>query len=194
MDRETERRLAELMDRVEHLEQLAAGELRREASAGVAGLLRAFDFGQLNKTPSCVVYHSVNQAIANATLTRLAFDSEVFDTNGFHSTVVNNGRLTIPAGLDGLYVATLVVFWDNLPANTDHFVLVDDQGGNFYGIDRKANGGVLVDAWQTIVTVPRRMVAGDYFHTLVYQAGGGPLNVGGGQFFSRFALCRLGGY
>mgnify|MGYP001607309471 CR=1 FL=1 len=42
------------------------------------------------------VYNSANISIPNATLTDLTFDTERFDRGGFHSTVSNTGRLTIP--------------------------------------------------------------------------------------------------
>jgi hypothetical protein len=31
------------------------------------------------------------------------FDNELFDTDGFHSTSTNNGRLTVPTGKAGKY-------------------------------------------------------------------------------------------
>jgi len=47
------------------------------------------------------VYHSVGQ---NHSATPLAFDSERFDSSGFHDTVTNNSRLTVPTGLGGTYM------------------------------------------------------------------------------------------
>jgi len=46
---------------------------------------------------------SASQTIANNTTTVLTWDVEEFDTDAFHSTVTNTGRITIPAGKAGYY-------------------------------------------------------------------------------------------
>ena len=52
------------------------------------------------------VSNSVPQTIPNNTYTTLTFDSEAIDTDAFHSTSVNTGRITIPAGMAGKYLIT----------------------------------------------------------------------------------------
>jgi hypothetical protein len=49
-------------------------------------------------------YHHATQNMSNATMTAMLLDSEVYDTDGFHSTSVNTSRMTIPAGLGGKYL------------------------------------------------------------------------------------------
>jgi hypothetical protein len=52
----------------------------------------------------CSLYDSVtNQAIENNTVTVITWNSENFDTDGFHSTSTNTGRITIPSGKAGKY-------------------------------------------------------------------------------------------
>ena len=46
---------------------------------------------------------SAAQTITSGTTTVLTWDGEEFDTDGFHSTVTNTGRITIPAGKAGYY-------------------------------------------------------------------------------------------
>lgn len=48
-------------------------------------------------------FHSTNQNIVAAG-TALSFNSEVWDTDGFHSTVTNTSRFTVPPGLGGKYL------------------------------------------------------------------------------------------
>lgn len=58
-------------------------------------------------TPAFVgakVYNSGTQSISASSLTALTFDSEEWDTDGFHSTSVNTSRMTIPSGKDGKYL------------------------------------------------------------------------------------------
>jgi hypothetical protein len=54
-----------------------------------------------------------NQTISNNTSTDLTFDSETYDTDGFHDNVTNNARITIPAGKGGKYQITGHVEWIN---------------------------------------------------------------------------------
>jgi hypothetical protein len=56
----------------------------------------------------CSIFNT-STTINNATDTLLTFDSELFDTNGFHSTSVNTGRITIPTGYAGKYLVTFAV-------------------------------------------------------------------------------------
>jgi len=51
----------------------------------------------------CKVYNSAVQAVVSSTETPLTFDSEEFDTDGFHDTGSNTSRLTIPSGKAGKY-------------------------------------------------------------------------------------------
>jgi hypothetical protein len=52
-----------------------------------------------------VLVHSVTPSIdvPNNTVVTATFNSESFDTNGYHSTVTNTSRLTVPTGKAGYY-------------------------------------------------------------------------------------------
>jgi hypothetical protein len=52
----------------------------------------------------CLVYKSVGQAISAGSDTTQTFDTEAFDTDGFHSTTTLTSRIIIPSGLDGKYL------------------------------------------------------------------------------------------
>lgn len=54
--------------------------------------------------PAARVYNSAAITPTISTWTTLTFDSERFDTNGMHSTVMNTSRLTVPSGGAGLYL------------------------------------------------------------------------------------------
>jgi hypothetical protein len=51
----------------------------------------------------CLLYKTTTTTITNASNTTLAFDGEVYDTDGFHSTSSNTSRITIPSGKGGYY-------------------------------------------------------------------------------------------
>jgi hypothetical protein len=49
----------------------------------------------------CLIYHNTTQSVNSAVI--LA-NSEIYDSDGYHDTSSNTARITIPAGLDGLYL------------------------------------------------------------------------------------------
>ena len=57
----------------------------------------------------CRVYNNADQVAGTGAVVELTWNSETFDTNSFHDTSSNTGRITIPSGEGGKYV-----FWTNL--------------------------------------------------------------------------------
>ena len=109
--------------------------------------------------------------VANATYTAITWDLEDFDTNGFHSNITNNSRITIPSGKAGYYK---VYAWIQLNNNT--------SGARSIQIYK--NGSL----WHTAATQPgsqyptmqvsatMNLAVGDYIETYVYQSSGGTLD------------------
>jgi len=82
----------------------------------------------------CSIYQSTSATnISNNTTTTLNYDSEFFDTNGFHSTSTNTDRITIPTGYAGKYLITYAARFD-----------VSGTGGRSIGISK--NGSQIVEA------------------------------------------------
>jgi hypothetical protein len=129
------------------------------------------------------------QSIPNATDTILTFNSEAWDTDGFHSTSSNTSRITIPAGLGGKYLVTM----NTLPA-------LNGTGGRYLEIYK--NGARLVndigmagdaaDYVNVAGTFVVNLVATDYIEMLVYQDSGGPLNFNKAATTSPFSATYLG--
>jgi hypothetical protein len=61
-----------------------------------------------NDRPSVSVYQNATTSVANTLFssTEVLFGDELYDTDGFHSTSVDTGRLTVPTGLEGYYLIT----------------------------------------------------------------------------------------
>ncbi len=57
------------------------------------------------------VKRTAGQSINTGTETAINFTAENFDTDGFHDNAVNNERLTVPAGLGGVYLVSAQVGW-----------------------------------------------------------------------------------
>lgn len=63
----------------------------------------------------------------------ITFDSEDFDTNGFHDTSSNSERMTIPAGMGGPYLVLLTVKQASDSAGTYITAAVRKGGSTFFG-------------------------------------------------------------
>lgn len=66
-----------------------------------------------SSTPSfvgCRVRLGSNLSISDATVTAITWNTETFDTDGFHSTSSNTSRMTIPSGKAGKYLVTAQLF------------------------------------------------------------------------------------
>lgn len=106
-------------------------------SLGTAGQVLTVNTGATApewKTPAsgspfvgCAVTSSTDQTIANNTNTAVTWDTEDFDTDGFHSTSSNTSRFTIPSGKAGKYLCTATWRWDN-NATGDRYVAIWKNG------------------------------------------------------------------
>jgi hypothetical protein len=118
----------------------------------------------------CSVYDSGgSQVIANNVYTALTFNSEVVDTDGFHSTSSNTSRMTIPTGMAGRYLITVNTVWGA--------AAVGIRGGAFY-----KNGAILfymnqLDGSSTAnvgntISYVADLAVGDYLEVFVVQTSG----------------------
>ena len=111
------------------------------------------------------------QNISNVTYTALTYNSEDFDTNGFHSTTTNTSRLTIPTGKGGKYQVNAFVNWDNNSTGR-RIVVIYLNGAYFHAIANETSSGYLGQTGAYVIS----LAAGDYIETYVYQDSGGTRN------------------
>lgn len=147
------------------------------------------------RSHGCRAYHSADVIIATATSTTLALDSERYDTDRFHDLVVNNSRITIPAGLGGKYLLTATVAWFG---NATGWRIVSFQingGGNFPARVSIAPGSAATALYMNLTTI-YDLAAGDYVEVQVYQDSGVGLtlfgNVSAPNYSPEFSIHRLG--
>ena len=133
----------------------------------------------------CALYNSAALSIANATLTTVLWNSEDFDTDSFHSTSTNTGRITIPSGKDGKYLFIVTTLFD-VNATGFRGVRFNKNGSVQNYLETQpggtGNGGVSLSAIYNLV-------ATDYIEAAVEQTSGGALNV---KTLSRFQCVYLG--
>ena len=136
-----------------------------------------------------VIKITTAQTLATGTATVITFNSEEFDTDGFHDNVTNNSRITIPSGKGGKY---LLVAQVQIAANATGYrslgffkngstVADTNQQGPSPTLSSRLNASVVVEA-----------VANDYFEVIAAQNSGGNLDVNFGAANTRFCAIYLG--
>ena len=122
-----------------------------------------------------LVYRSTSQAISSATLTKITFNSEVFDTDAFHSTVLNTDRLTVPSAFNGkrVRITACVVFDAN--ATGSRYCAVKLNGSTAIGLPSVAIAAAAGSnrSRMSLSSAPLAVSTGDYFELEVYQDSGG---------------------
>ena len=74
----------------------------------------------------CGLRQSSGQSISSATQTDVTFDTENFDTDGYHSTVSNTARITIPTGKSGYFLVNArVAFASNSTGTRAMWIRLD---------------------------------------------------------------------
>jgi hypothetical protein len=136
------------------------------------------------------VWSSTSQTITNTSQTTINFDTEVFDTDGFHSNTTNNSRFTIPTGMDGKYLVTCK---GDLSANATGqrvvYHLVNGTLVNFVisPVNSSANASALN------LSAVYQLTAGNYVEMAVYQDSGASLtSTGTAYYYNNFQITYLG--
>jgi hypothetical protein len=126
----------------------------------------------------CQVYRTTNLSTNNGTTTSITFDSEVFDTDGFHSTSSNTDRLTVPAGKGGKYLINAQISWAGNATGVRelrlHKFLPSESNANIV-----TNNPPDASTFTQQLTWIQDLSAGDYVVVKVEQTSGGSLNVSG---------------
>jgi hypothetical protein len=138
-------------------------------------------------------YHNAAQSIASGGPgTVLALNSERYDTDGFHDTVTNSSRLTVPAGKDGKYRITgTVQFAANATGERRLEILLN--GATVIG---RVSSAAVSGTAPTVLTVTcdYGFVAGDYVELRAFQDSGGALDAEAvGNYSPEFAIANFGG-
>ena len=127
------------------------------------------------------------QTILTGSTTTLTFNTEDWDTSGFHDNVVNNDRLTVPVGLAGKYLVTFNVTFDSSAAGS-RIVGVHKNGSGIYITDSRdgTSGG-----FGTSVSISGfvSLAVGDFITGIVHQNSGGNIDVNSGR---RLQMQKVG--
>ena len=134
----------------------------------------------------CSVYKT-DQTLSNAVDTAITWQSEDFDTDGFHSTVTNTSRFTIPSGKDGKYLITGQLSFDvNATGSRTVSLYKNGSNTNLLAQVPAAPGSKFTGVVFSIIVA---LVATDYVEIYGGQNSGGNLNVDGDSPYGAF--CQL---
>ena len=133
------------------------------------------------------VYNSTSTNLTDGSYVTLTFNTESFDTDGFHSTSTNTSRLTVPTGLGGKY---LVNFSGRLNINASDATCIAKLTIN--GSDKNRFDGDYIQyrKGSPQITSIVDLVAGDYVEVLVYITGTGRTIET--SEYGQFAMYRIG--
>lgn len=137
-------------------------------------------------TPGVRARRTGTFSLPNVTNVIVGWDTEDYDTDAFHSNTTNNSRLTVPAGLSGLYhagyafdfaaAANIGSCWVNVNGGPTRFAWT--QGAN--------TGGLVLQGSDFL-----GLAAGDYIEMSCYQNSGGAITAGSPGSMS-FWMYRIG--
>ena len=120
----------------------------------------------------CVLFNTTNQTISNNTSTLITYDSENLDTDGYHSTSTNTGRITIPAGKAGKYLVTSIIRYDNNTSGR-RIAEIKKNGTVVREVETASPAGTVVPSVVTSFVID--LAVNDYLETFAYQTSGGNL-------------------
>lgn len=154
--------------------------------------LTVFNLNDVFDKPRCSLYFEEDTSIANNTSTLLAFDSEMFDIGGLHSTASNTGRITIPTGAAGVYLLQASIGW----AST--------AGGGVRRVTLKLNGTTDLSVSNQLAMTSQNnynrvcavasLAVGDFVEVYVLQTSGGAIDAEGDstiEYINQFSAMWL---
>jgi hypothetical protein len=137
----------------------------------------------------CSVSNVSNSSVTatNNTVTVIPFDTEAYDTDGFHSTATNTSRMTIPTGKGGKYICTGKFRWDTNTTGTRFITFVIN------GTDQDYNNlqPYAASPYSTHTAV-FSLADNDYIEIAAYQDSGGSRTVNLNSQQSKFTISYLG--
>lgn len=150
------------------------GDLHLMDSAGTVTDFPAGGGGGSSAFVGARVYHNAAQSIADNSLVAVAFNGEDEDSDAFHDTATNNSRLTVPAGLGGMYMAFAGIEWAS--NNTGYREIgFRVNGTDHHMLDRKpATQGIAHREGRSALL---RLDDADYIEVVVRQTSTGSLNI-----------------
>jgi hypothetical protein len=113
-----------------------------------------------------LVRNSANQAVGS-TATAIPFDTEIADTNGFHESVTNPSRLTVPSGVTLVRLSGSFMFTTTTEIGQSS---IFKNGATFTGTPQRDGCNSANNASANLVSPPLVVTPGDYFQLMTQGA------------------------
>jgi hypothetical protein len=125
-------------------------------------------------------HNSASISCANG-LTTLTFDTNDYDTDGYHSTTINPSRITIPAGQAGYYSIGGMLNFVGSASGTYRKILIQANGSanKYMAVNTMPNGTNMQDISCSAIV---KFAAGDYIEFIAGQDTGSALNAQAAYF------------
>ena len=136
----------------------------------------------------CSLYTSGDLAISNDTWTKVNWDSEIFDTDAFHSTSTNTSRITIPAGKAGYYQINACSQWSTFAESIMGLAIYVNNSRIHNPTITKVNN---FRGFYTLTQIVNVAVA-DYIEIGVVQVSGAPQDLRGATWADKPTFVSVG--
>lgn len=145
--------------------------------------------GPFTNTPAFKVELASNQSIPNSTTTKIAFDTEIYDTdNAFASN-----KFTVPTGKGGKYHFSGIIIMRNIDDNEQVSVRIHVNGSDSVSglnVYRMTQYGTGSDTFITVpISVDINLSATDYVELFIFHSEGSAQDVDAG--YSSFCGYKL---
>lgn len=128
-------------------------------------------------TQGALARKSANQSINNNTLTLVTFPAEDYDVGGWHDTVTNNSRVTVPSGISLVRVYGGIQWQGN--GDGDRYGVLLKNGVPAQGCPGQswAASASINRSRHGFISPPLAVTAGDYFELEGWHNRGSALNI-----------------
>ena len=138
------------------------------------GTLKRLDVKLMQNRPLFYAYHDAGFTISNGGAVKLAFNTEVIDTDGVYDHSSTIGRVTIPSGMDGIWLFGTKVTCPGVDSGEEARTELHINGNNttnYYGTHKMVSYASNVTLTQNTVIVVEADAA-DYFEWYFFQNSG----------------------
>ena len=145
-----------------------------EIAISDGGTLKRLDLKLMQNRPLFYAYHNTTHAIPNGSATKLAFNTEVIDTDSGYDHSSTVGRFTIPSGMDGIWLFGTKVYCGGIDSGEILRTELHINGNNttnYYGTNIMQSYAANVSMTQNTVIVVEADAA-DYFEWYFFQNSG----------------------
>ena len=140
--------------------------------------------------PAFKVKLASNQSIPNSTTTKIAFDTEIYDTDNAYAS----NKFTVPTGKGGKYHFSGLIVIRNIDDNEQASVRIHVNGSDTVSglnVYRMTQYGTGSDTFITVpISVDINLSATDYVELFIFHSEGSAQNVDSG--YSHFEGFRIG--